>query len=55
MYENYNKQKEHGYLIAFKPYEKKHLPKGGWMTDGEFENAEVTMSVEQMDIKCGFV
>jgi hypothetical protein len=65
MYENYNNQPEHKYEVVWKQYRKRHLPNGegtwrdtppgGWMTDGEFENAKVDLTVEQMQIKCGLV
>jgi hypothetical protein len=55
MYENYNNQPEHKYQAVFKQYRNRHLPKGEGMSDGEFMNAKVDVTLEQMEIKCGFV
>jgi hypothetical protein len=55
MYANYNNQTEHKYQAVFKQFRKRHLPKGDWMTDGEFANAKIYTTLEQMEIKCGFV
>jgi hypothetical protein len=54
MYQPYN-HTPHIYEIALKKYKKEDLPRGKIMTDEEFENANVDVTVSQMDIKCGHV
>jgi selenocysteine-specific translation elongation factor len=51
----YNNHTPHRYDIALKKVKKEDLPRGKWMTDEEFQNAKVDVTVSQMDINCGFV
>jgi hypothetical protein len=53
MYRPYN-HTPNKYAIALKKYKKEDLPNGTMMTDEEFENANVDVTVSQMDIKCGY-